>query len=214
MQLLIRMLVPFGLLLATMIASAQPLVDGNAKSGKMKSTVCAACHAADGNSTIPQYPKLAGQHATYLFQQLKHFKSGKRDNAIMRIQAARLSVQDMKDLAVYFSQQTMQLAAADEDLVDRGAEIYHAGDVDNGVPACAGCHGPAGMGNAAAVFPRISGQHAQYIAQELKAYRAGERSGYSKAEIMTGVAQNLTNADIKAVASYLQGLRLNKELNE
>lgn len=211
MQFLNRMIIPFGLLLATTIASANTLVDGNAKAGKMKSAVCAACHAADGNSTIAQYPKLAGQHATYLLQQLKHFKSGKRDSAIMRVQVASLSVQDMKDLAVYFATQPMQIGVANEALVKRGAELYHAGDAEDGIPACAGCHGPAGMGNAAALFPRISGQHAKYLAQQLKAYRAGKRSGYSKAEIMTGVAKNLTDADIKAVTSYLEGLRPRKE---
>lgn len=209
-----RMLVLFGLLLATSIASAGSLVDGNAKAGKKKSTTCAACHGVHGNSTNPQWPKLAGQHATYLFQQLKHFKTGKRQSPIMSAQVADLSIQDMKDLAVYYSQQSIQLAAAKEELADHGAEIYRAGDPEKGIPACAGCHGPTGLGNAAAVFPRISAQHAEYLIMQLKAYRSGKRSGYPKAKIMVGVAENMGNADIKAVASYIQGLRPRKESKE
>lgn len=210
-----RMLVLLGLSLVAMAAGASSLVDGNAAAGKKKSAACAGCHGVHGNAANPQFPTLAGQHATYLLQQLKHFKTGKRQNAAMARIVANLSLQDMKDLAVYYAKQPMQISAvANKKRVERGAEIYRVGDPDMGIPACAGCHGPSGLGNAAAAFPRIGGQNAQYLISQLKAYRAGKRSGYPKAQIMVGVARNMTNATIKAVASYIQGLRPRKESNQ
>lgn len=210
MQISSRVLVLFGLLLVAAAAGASPLVDGDPEAGKKKSTPCAACHGAQGNSSNAQWPKLAGQHSPYLFQQLKHYQSGKRQNGVMAGQVAGLSKQDMKNLAAYFSQNSMQTAAASEKLAKRGAMLYRIGDTDKGIPACSGCHGPAGLGNAAAAFPRVGGQHAAYTATQLKAYRDGKRAGYSKAKIMTGVAENMSDADIKAVASYLQGLQPRK----
>lgn len=214
MQMYSRMLVLFGLLVATAAAGASPLVDGDAEAGKEKAASCAACHGAQGNNSNPQWPKLAGQHSPYILQQLMHFKNGVRQNAVMAGQAAGLSEQDMKDLAAFYSQQKMQTAAADEKLVERGSRIYRVGDADKGIPSCAGCHGPAGLGNAAAAYPRIGGQHAQYVAAQLKAYRDEERSGYNKATLMTGVAKNMSDEDIKAVASYVQGLQPRAEADE
>lgn len=207
MQIYSRMLVLFGLLLASVAAGASPLVDGDAKAGKTKAAPCAACHGAQGNSSNPQWPKLAGQHGPYILRQLMHYKSGKRQNAVMAGQAANLSEQDMKDLSAFFAQQNMQPAAASEKLVKRGSQLYRSGDAEKDIPACAGCHGPAGLGNAAAAYPRIGGQHAQYLATQLKAYRDGKRSDYPKGKIMAGVAENMSDADIKAVASYIQGLQ-------
>lgn len=194
--------------LACGTVAAQPLIDGNAKAGEKKAAVCAACHGPAGNSTNPIWPKLAGQHAAYLYKQLKLFKAGKRKNPIMQAQAAGLSGQDMRDLAVYFSLQTMSPGVANEKLVDRGFTLYRVGDAEAGIPACAGCHGPAGRGNAAAAYPEISGQHAKYLAAQLTAFREGKRGDYPSAQIMHGVAKNLTDEDIRALASYIQGLSL------
>lgn len=186
---------------------AAPLIDGSVEAGKKKSAVCAACHGVDGNSTSAQFPKLAGQHATYIYRQLKLYKSGQRSGTIMQAQAAALSQQDMKDLAVYFAAQEIKPGFVPNiDLAQLGAKIYHGGLPEFDVPACSGCHGPAGLGNPAAVYPRISGQHAEYIAQELKAYRTGKRSGYPQAEIMAGVTRGLSNHQIKALAAYITGL--------
>src|SRR5699024_5153610 len=150
-------------------------VDGNTKAGKKIATTCAGCHGASGNSTIAQYPKLAGQGALYIYQQLKLFKNGKRSNAIMKAQASRLSEQDMKDVAAYYAeQQTKPGVVTQPELAQMGAKIYHGGKPESGIPACAGCHGPAGLGNPAAQYPRISSQHAKYITKQLEAYRAGK----------------------------------------
>lgn len=187
-------------------ASAASLVEGNAKAGKAKAGTCAGCHGADGNSASGQFPKLAGQHASYIVEQLKLFKSGKRKNAIMKGMASGLSEQDMKDLAVYFSQQKTTLGVADPKLVERGRELFRGGDAEAGIPACSGCHGPTGMGNPAADYPRISSQQTQYIIAQLTAYRDGKRGNYPKGTIMQGVASKLTDEDIRSLASYVSGL--------
>jgi len=186
---------------------AAPLVDGDAEAGKTKSAACAACHGGDGNSASAQFPSLAGQNAPYIVEQLQLFKSGKRDNAIMAAQAKSLSEQDMKDLAAYFSEQKIKPAAVpDVKLAQEGARIYHGGAPEFDVPACAGCHGPSGLGNPAAAYPHISGQHADYIAAQLTAYRDGERNSNDKAVIMQGVTRGLSNHQIKALAAYVTGL--------
>lgn len=202
-----RMLILLGLTLVTATAGAEPLIDGDPEAGKKKAAACAACHGPQGNSSNPQWPKLADLGGPYLLEQLKHFKSGKRQNAVMAGQVAGLSEQDMKDVAAYFAQQSMKPAATGEKQVERGAKLYRVGDAEAGIPACSGCHGPAGLGNAAAAYPRVGGQHGQYVAAQLKAFREGERAAYPAAKIMTGVAENLSDADIKAVASYVQGLQ-------
>lgn len=183
---------------------------GNPQAGKEKSAACAACHGADGNSPSDQFPNLAGQHASYLYEQLRLFKSGQRQSPIMQAQAANLSDQDMKDLAAYFSSQIMQVGSADKALVDQGERLFRGGIRAKGVPACTGCHGPAGMGNPPAKYPRISGQNAPYLAQELQDFRSGKRGDYPKGRIMQGVAAGLNNEEIKALASFLSGLHLGK----
>lgn len=185
---------------------SEPLIDGDAKAGAEKAAVCASCHGADGNSQNPVWPSLAGQSAAYIAHQLKLFKSGERDNAIMAGQAAGLSEQDMRNLGVYFAQQTAKPGVADESLVEAGAKIYHGGKPDDDVPACAGCHGPSGLGNPTAMYPRLAGQHAPYVASQLKAYRDGERKNYRTGAIMTGVSEGLSDEDIEALASYVSGL--------
>lgn len=186
--------------------SGKNLLAGDAKAGAKLSATCAACHGADGNSTNPAWPKLAGQGAPYIYEQLQEFKNGKRKNAIMAGQAAGLSDQDMQDVAVYFAQQKTKPGVADESLVERGGSIYHGGIPDKDVPACSGCHGPSGLGQPPAQFPRLSGQHAAYIDAQLTAYRDGDRAGSRNGQIMTDVAARLTDDDIKALSSYVEGL--------
>ncbi len=201
-----RLFVLFGLMICAGAVAAEPLVDGDVEAGKTRSAQCAACHGPQGNMESAQFPKLAGQGAPYIYEQLKLFKSGERQNAIMAGQAAGLSDEDMKNLAAYYAAQQTRPGAADVSTAPAGAILYHAGDAENGVPACSGCHGPSGLGNEAAKFPRLSGQSPQYIATQLKAYRSGDRSGYRNATIMNGVAENLSDDDIQALASYVAGL--------
>ncbi len=187
-------------------AMAGSLVGGDAEAGKGKAAVCAACHGQGGNSTNSAWPKLAGQGAVYTYEQLKAFKDGSRSNPIMAGQVANLSDQDMKDLAAYFATQSVLPGAANEELAPVGEALYRGGDAERGIPACSGCHGPAGAGNAAAAYPGIGGQHADYSAAQLRAYRDGQRNGTAKAKMMSEVANKLTEDDIAAVASYLSGL--------
>lgn len=201
-----RLFVLFGLMMGAGVVTAAPLVDGDIEAGKTRAAACAACHGPKGNMESDQFPKLAGQGAPYIYEQLKLFKSGKRQNAIMAGQAAGLSDTDMKNLAAYYAAQQTRPGAADVKVAPAGAVIYHGGNAEEGVPACSGCHGPSGLGNAAAKFPRLSAQSPQYIATQLKAYRSGDRSGYRNATIMTGVAENLSDDDIQSLASYVAGL--------
>jgi cytochrome c553 len=176
---------------------------GNADQGKAKSATCAACHGADGNSPAADYPKLAGQHTTYLESSLKAYRDGSRANAIMAGMAAPLSDEDIADLAAYFSTQATSAGAVEADLVVRGEQLYRFGDSEKSVSACAACHGPTGAGIASAGFPSLKGQWAGYSEAQLKAFRDGIRVN----AMMNGVAKNMSDADIKAVASYAGGLQ-------
>lgn len=202
-----RPLALLALLVLGSVASAQtPYVEGDAEAGAAKAGACMACHGANGNSSNPQWPNLAGQHAKYLVEQLRLFKAGERENPIMMSQAANLSEQDMKDLAVHFAGQAMQIGAANEELAELGARIYRGGIPDKNVPACAACHGPAGQGNPGAGYPRLSGQNVVYTANTLKAYRSGARGDYPGGAVMQNVAENLSDEEIQAVASFVSGL--------
>jgi cytochrome c553 len=176
-----------------------------AEVGREKAAVCAACHGADGNSTTAEWPKLAGQHASYLNAQLAAFKSGARSNALMNPIVANLSDDDMTVLADFFAAQKVQPGSAKKELVDAGAKVYRGGNAESGVPACMACHGPRGAGNPAAGYPSLYGQHATYITVQLKAYNNGERSTDANA-IMRNIAQRMTTAEMEAVASYIEGL--------
>lgn len=187
---------------------ADPFTGGNAEAGATKAAVCAACHGPGGNSANPEWPKLAGQHAAYVVQQLKMFKSGERKNPVMAPQAAGLSDQDMKDLAAYFAKQPAQPGVASPDAVKLAEPLYRAGDAKRGLPACAGCHGPKGAGNAAAAYPRIGGQHAKYTATVLRTLRGAAGQGASQNLVtMSSVAAKLSDAEIDALASYVNGLQ-------
>ncbi len=196
-------------ILAVALASAplgRALAEGSVEAGRSKSSVCAACHGVDGNSVNPEWPSLAGQHVIYIAAQLQHFKDGARQNALMSPQAAALNPQDMADLAAYFSAQTMTPKEANPDLVTRGQKIYRGGDEARGITACIACHGPNGRGNAVAGYPAIAGQHATYLANQLRLYASGDRSSDPN-QMMRSIARRMTENDIRAVTSYMQGLR-------
>ncbi|MFZ1640244.1 MAG: c-type cytochrome [Candidatus Contendobacter sp.] len=182
------------------------LAAGDPTAGKTKSATCAACHNPDGNSANVQYPKLAGQSADYLVKQLQEYKSGARANPIMMGMVAPLSPQDMEDLAAYFASQKIAPGAADPALAPAGEAIFRGGNLTSGVSACAACHGATGAGNPAAKFPALAGQHTDYVGAQLKAFRAMERAN-DAGQMMRGVAAKMTDPEIKAVASYIQGLQ-------
>jgi cytochrome c553 len=166
--------------------------------------VCAACHGADGNSAIPVNPKLAQQHPEYLIKQLQEFKSGKRNNGIMKPFASALSDDDMRNIAYFATSKKAKAGfAKDKTLVAAGERIYRGGIADRQVPACAGCHSPNGAG-LPSQYPRLSGQHADYVALQLTGFRDGVRKNSLP---MTQVAAKLNDREIKAVADYIAGLR-------
>lgn len=187
--------------------SASPFLKGDAKAGEAKAAVCAACHGAKGNSAVPAWPKLGGQGAPYAYAQLKQFKDGSRKNPVMAGQAAALSDQDMQDLAAYFAAQPATPGVASKDAVAVAEKIYRAGIADRGVPACGACHGPKGAGNPAAGYPHVGGQHAEYTALQLNGYRAGERKAGANGQMMAEIAAKLTDEEVAALASYLNGLQ-------
>lgn len=205
------------LLLLSNIAFAADF-EGNANAGKTKSATCAACHGADGNSAAASFPKIAGQGAGYIYKQLQDFKSGARKDATMVGMVAPLSDQDMQDLAAYFSAQATapNVAKKDDAKLALGKKIYLGGKADTQTTACIACHGPKGAGIPSAKFPRISFQHADYIAKQLRAFRqvainaqtngtAASRSNDFEG-MMQNVAKGLTDTEIEALAQYIAGL--------
>ena len=181
---------------------------GDANAGQAKAAICAACHGADGNSVVANWPKIAGQHASYLEHQLDLIKNGARAVPEMAGIVMGFSDQDMADISAYFASQTSKPGLTDEALLASGEGLYRAGNAATDVPACMACHGPAGEGNPLAVYPAVAGQHTAYTEKMLTGFRAGSMWGEDDAasKIMTQVALRLTDAEIKAVASYMQGL--------
>jgi len=182
--------------------------EGNAGAGQTKAATCAACHGADGNSVAtPDWPSLASQHPTYVVRQLMAFKDGERADPGMRGLASTLSDQDMRDIAAWFGGQSMTPKGADPAEVERGQRIYRGGIPEREIPACIACHGPTGMGNPLAGYPRVSHQHATYLAKTLRDYRSGDRRSDAELnQMMRNVAELLTDDEIDALASYMQGL--------
>jgi cytochrome c553 len=178
---------------------------GDAKAGEGKTAVCIACHGPAGNSLVPTWPKLAGQHPEYIYKQLTDFKSAARTNETMSPQVLTLNEQDFADLAAYYSSQTQIGGATDPASAELGGRIYRGGNAETGVPACTGCHGPTGAGLGLAKFPRLSGQHATYVESTLKLFRAGTRANDPN-DMMRGVAARMNDAEIAAVSQYIQGL--------
>jgi len=174
-------------LVAVLGCSAPALAAGSVEAGQAKSLTCMACHGADGNSLNPEWPNLAGQHRSYIEKQLRHFKAGERQNALMSPMAMVLSDEDIADLAAYFSSQTAKGGETEPSKLALGQRIYRGG-----IPAT--------------VYPAVQGQHAVYAALQLRAYRSGERKT-SPNQIMQNIAALLSDEEIDAVASYMQGLR-------
>jgi len=200
------------------LAAAQaPAPAANAKAdlerGRQLATqVCAACHGADGNSAVPANPSIAGQHADYITVQLAHYKAGIRVNPIMQGIAQGMSADDMRAAALFYSQQKPKgLAARDASLAKLGQALWRGGDATSGIPACSGCHGPAGAG-IPKNYPRVAGQYADYTYSQLKAFNAGQRGNDkdgkdANGRIMHTIARQMSDAQMKAVAEYAAGLR-------
>ncbi len=207
------------LVMALGIAVLAPLAAaGDPAEGEKLVGVCGACHGSDGNSPAPNFPKLAGLGEKYLLKQLADIKSGKRPVTEMTGLLDNLSDQDLANIAAFYNAKPLQLAGAkalevktnDSEEVDGlvlGERVYRAGNLEAKVPACTGCHSPRGLGNAPAGYPRLSGQHAQYVEKQLRDFRAGARSNDGDdAKTMRKVAQHLSDAEILAVANYIAGL--------
>ena len=203
-KLLVSLLLTLGV--AGIAQAAATAVVGDAAAGQAKTAVCGACHGPDGNSMAPNFPKLAGQGDRYLLKQLHEIKDGKRQVLEMTGLLTNLNDQDLADIAAYYSSQKNSVGAADPALVARGEALFRGGDLQKGMPACTGCHSPDGQGNAAAGFPHLGGQHASYIEKQLTDFREGERTNDGDSMIMRGIAAKMSNKDIKALASYIQGL--------
>ncbi len=182
---------------------------GDATAGQAKAAACGACHGADGNSPTAQYPKLAGQHEDYIARQVELFKSNKRSNPVMMGFIASLSIQDMHDIGAFFAGKSSLPGVADAKLVAQGEATYRGGK--EGVPACMACHGPDGRGNPGAGYPQLAGQYADYISAKLKDFRDGKAfSDDDRAKVMVGVSKGLSDAEITALSSYLEGLHTAK----
>ena len=199
-------------LIVSILASCSTWAEGDIEAGKAKSQTCVACHGADGNSLLGMYPSLAGQHAKYLEKQLKDLKLGMtsggkqgRYDPVMSGMAMPLSEQDMADLAAYYASLPLAHNTTPEDVVEQGKVLYTAGDAERGLAACIACHGPRGNGTELSGFPKISGQHAEYIKSQLEKFRSAGRGNDMNA-MMRDVAQKLTDNDIEVLSNYVGGL--------
>ncbi len=185
--------------------AANPAQGDPAKAQQIVTQICAACHGTDGNSPLPANPNLAGQYSDYITNQLLSFKSGGRKSAVMGAIVAGLTPDDMKNLGAYFSDKKPKLGnAKDRELVALGQKIYRGGNAATAVPACASCHTPDGAG-IPSQFPRLAGQHAEYILAQLKAFRSGERAD-DNSKMMRAIAVKLSDQEMRAVAEYISGL--------
>lgn len=191
--------------LALLGAASVAQAAGDADAGKAKSTTCAACHGADGNSMVGTFPKLAQQGAPYIMKQLHDFQSGARKDPTMTGMAAPLSAQDIEDLAAYFSSQSVAIGSADPAKAKLGEKLYRGGDKTNNTPACMACHGPDGAGNYPAKFPSLRGQQHDYVVKQLKAFKDGTRSNDPNS-MMRDVAAKLSDKQIEDLAQYISGL--------
>ncbi|HKJ51988.1 MAG TPA: c-type cytochrome [Gammaproteobacteria bacterium] len=191
------------LVLSGLSSFAAPAADIEA--GKAKSAVCAACHGADGNSSNPIWPSLAGQHASYLYKQLTDFKQGRRNNPTMTGMVATLTDEDMKNLAAYFESQKKKPVAFDGKLIEAGENIYRGGITAVSIAACMGCHSPTAEGNGPAGWPSLKGQHPEYIVAQLQAFRQGARANDPN-NMMRGVSGRMSDTEMQSVAAYIAGI--------
>ena len=192
--------------------AADANLTGDAAAGKNKSVACGACHGADGNSAAPAFPKLAGQGERYLVKQLMDIRDGARPVPTMAGQLDGKSDQDLADIAAFYASQARSGGQANAELLALGEKIYRSGVAERNVAACTACHSPTGKGNAPAGFPALAGQHADYTAAQLRAYRKGYendagRTNDGDAKIMRTTAFGLSDGEIDAVASYIAGLK-------
>lgn len=202
-------------MLGITLASSFAFAGGDAAAGQGKTAMCAGCHGADGNSMVSNFPKLAGQGEKYLIKQLQDIKSGRRPVAEMTGMLNAFSDEDLADISAFFASKTIQLSGAKEENLDRGEKIFRGGNMATGVPACTGCHSPAGQGNAPAGYPALGGQFAQYTAKQLRAFRTGAhdaenpaaRNNDGDARTMRGVAAQMSDVEIEAVANFIAGLK-------
>ena len=196
-------------------ASAFPFTKGSAQEGATKAALCAACHGPNGNSINPEWPRLAGQNAVYIAEQLRLFRSGVRDNPVMKPLVSNLSDQDISDLSVYFEAQTPVGLEADPSYWKSGQALYVRGDTTHDIPACVACHGPAGRGNLAAGYPALRAQQSVYVVKQLNDYATGARykgapnaaTASRNGVMMLTVARRLSATQMRDLASYVQGLR-------
>jgi len=197
-------------LLGAMILALSALVSFTAnaadiEAGQTKSAVCAACHGADGNSTNAAWPSLAGQHASYIYKQLKDFKEGRRNDATMIGMVALLNDEDMKNVAAYFESQQAKAVAFDADMIAAGENIYRGGITETKVAACMGCHSPGGTGNGPAGWPSLKGQHPEYLVVQLQNFKMGLRANDS-GKMMRNVVVRMSDMEMKSVAAYIAGI--------
>lgn len=199
-------------LILSLLASCSVWAQGSIEAGKAKSQTCVACHGADGNSLITTYPKLAGQHARYMEKQLIELRLGMtsggkqgRYDPVMSGMAMPLSDEDISDLSAYFASLPISANSTPEDVVKTGKALYSGGDAERGLTACIACHGPRGNGTELSGFPKISGQHADYIKAQLQKFREGSRNNDMNG-MMQDVAKKLTDADIEILSKYVGGL--------
>ncbi|MGC3981524.1 MAG: cytochrome c4 [Steroidobacteraceae bacterium] len=191
----------------TFAISATASAAGDVAAGQTKaSAVCIACHGLDGNSVNPEWPSIAGQHEQYIMKQVKAFRAGERTNVLMSPIALTLTDKEIEDVAAYYATQKIKGQEGAKGKVELGQQIYRGGVASNKVPACMACHGPNGRGNPAANFPSVRSQYATQIALQLQAYKKGERKT-DQNEMMRTIAAKLSDAQIEAVAQYMQGLR-------
>ena len=198
--------------LGTSLGASAAVLKGDPTAGEAKAVTCGACHGVDGNSAVPNFPKLAGLGEKYLVKQMQDIRSGLRPVAVMAGQVDNMTDQDLADIAAYYDSQVRSPEMADSELIELGRKVYMSGIMDRKVAACSGCHSPSGKGNAPAGFPALAGQHADYIAAQLKMFRKGYedpagRVNDGDSKIMRTTAFELSDLEIQAVAAYASGLR-------
>jgi len=195
------------------LAAPMAIAGGDAAKGKTAATEkgCSGCHGADGNSALPQWPKIAGQGEKYLVKQLNAFRTNNlakagRVDPTMAGPAKGLTDAQIQDISAYFASQESKVGEADPKLVELGKKIYRGGDKERGLPSCMGCHGPTGAGNPAIGYPQLSGQWAQYTAKQLNDFKLEKRRNDGESRVMRDITSRMYAEEIKAVASYIQGL--------
>lgn len=188
------------------LLAVSPILAADIEAGKTKSVMCLACHGADGNSLNVIWPKLAGQHASYILKQLRDFKANKRKDATMSGMVVALTEDDMQNLAAFYASQKPAAAKFDESMLDKGQNIYRGGITETSVAACMGCHSPSGEGNGPAAYPGLNGQHPEYIEIQLQKFKDGSRANDS-GKMMRNIAKRMSTKEMKAVAAYVAGLK-------